>query len=57
MYNSGSEHFLIFQPYCQNLSKPFPKQALVFMCQLYMSFENTEAKGELAYDEQFLLFP
>ena len=27
------------------------------MCVLYKSFENTEGKGEIAYNEQFLLFP
>ena len=37
--------------------KTFPKQALVFTCLLYKSFENTVGKGELARDEQFLLFP
>ena len=36
---------------------PFPKQALVYMCLLYKSFENTVWKGEIAHDEQFLLFP
>ena len=36
---------------------PFPKQALVFMCLQYKSFENTVGKGEIARNEQFLLFP
>ena len=35
----------------------FPKQALVFMCLKYKSFENTVGKGEIARNEQFLLFP
>ena len=35
----------------------FPKQALVFMCLQYKSFENTVGKGEIARKEQFLLFP
>ena len=35
----------------------FPKQALVFTCLQYKSFENTEGKGEIAHNEQFLLFP
>ena len=26
-------------------------------CLQYMSFENTVAKGEIAHNEQFLLFP
>ena len=37
--------------------KPFPKQALVFTCLQYKSFENTEGKEEIARNEQFLLFP
>ena len=37
--------------------KPFPKQALVFTCLQYKFFENTVGKGEIAHDEQFLLFP
>ena len=35
----------------------FPKQTLVFTCLQYKSFENTEGKGEIARNEQFLLFP
>ena len=36
----------------------FPKQALVFTCLKYKSFvENTVGKGEIAGNEQFLLFP
>ena len=38
-------------------SKPFPKQALVFTCLQCESFENTVGKGEIARNEQFLLFP
>ena len=34
-----------------------PKQALVFMCLPYKSWENTVGKGEIARNEQFLLFP
>ena len=34
---------------------PFPKQALVFTCLQYKSFENTVEKGEIARSEQFLL--
>ena len=36
---------------------PFTKQALVFTCLQYKSFENTVEKGEIARNEQFLLFP
>ena len=35
----------------------FPKQALVYTCLQDNSFENTEGKGEIARNEQFLLFP
>ena len=34
-----------------------PKQALVFTYLQYKSFEKTEGKGEIAHNEQFLLFP
>ena len=47
-----------------NLSKsitcgvnPFPKQALVFTCLQYKSFERTVGIGEIAHNEQFLHFP
>ena len=33
------------------------RQAMVFTCLQYKSFENTVGKGEIACDEQFLLFP
>ena len=39
------------------LLEPFPKQALFFTCLLYKSFESTMGKGEIARNEQFLLFP
>ena len=35
----------------------FSKQALVFTCLLYKSFENTMRKGEIAHEEQLLRFP
>ena len=41
----------------QNFCYTFPKQALVFMCLQYKSFQNTVGKGEIAHNEQFLLFP
>ena len=41
---------------CINLSLS-QKQALVFTCLQYKSFENTAGKGEIARNEQFLLFP
>ena len=37
--------------------EPFSKQAMVFTCLQYKSFENTVGKGEIACNEQFLLFP
>ena len=37
--------------------KPFLKQALVYMCLQYKSFENTKGKKEIACNEIFLLFP
>ena len=45
--------------FCQSAGRdiPIPKQALVFMCLQYKSFENTVGKGEIAHKEQFLLFP
>ena len=39
------------------MGSPFPKQALVFTCLQYKSFENNVGKGEIARNEQFLLFP
>ena len=41
----------------QGLPSPFPKQAMVFKCLQYKSFENSVGKGEIAHNEQFLLFP
>ena len=35
----------------------FPKQALVFTCLLYKSFENNVGKREIARNEQFPVFP
>ena len=45
----------VFLP-CENTGL-FPKQALVFTCLQYKSFENTVGKGDIAHNEQFLLFP
>ena len=36
---------------------PFPKQALVFTCLQYKSLKSTAGKGEIARNDQFLLFP
>ena len=35
---------------------PFPKQAPVFTCLQHKTLENTVGKGEIARDEQFLIF-
>ena len=35
---------------------PFPKQALIFTCVRHKSFEKTVGKGEMARNQQFLLF-
>ena len=37
--------------------QPFPKQALIFTCLQNKPFANTVGKGEIARNEQFLLFP
>ena len=41
------------------LALSFPKQALVFRCLQYKSFENTlqKKRGEIAHKEQSLPFP
>ena len=36
---------------------PLPEQALAFTCLHHKSIENTVGKGEIARNEQFLLFP
>ena len=36
---------------------PFPKKPWLFTCLWYRSLENTVGKGEIARNEQFLLFP
>ena len=45
-----SKHFASLNPFP-------PKNALVLTCLKYKSFENTVGKGEIALNEQFLLFP
>ena len=47
-----------FSPLPMMFSKGFfPKQALVFKCLHYKSFENALGKGEIGCNKQFLLFP
>ena len=43
--------------FLEKLLNLFPKQALVLTCLQYKFFENTVGKGEIARNEQFLLFP
>ena len=54
VYNRGEN--IVGNVY-QHLLQPFPKQALVFTCLQCKSFENTAGKGEIARNEQYLLFP
>ena len=42
---------------CVKQVQPLPKQALVLPRLQHKSFENTVGKGEIARNEQFLLFP
>ena len=37
--------------------KPFPKNTFVLKCLQSKTAKNTEGKGEIAHNEQFLLFP
>ena len=53
LYRSGPLYIFYFKPFFFT----FPKQALVFTCLEYKSFENTAGKGEIACNKQFLLFP
>ena len=63
--NAGYQNFLLFKKYFEKAfisqghkkTYPFPKQALVFTCLQYKSFENAVGKGEIAPNEQLLLFP
>ena len=41
----------------RNVISLFPKQAPGFTCLQYKPFGNTVGKGEIARNEQFLLFP
>ena len=49
-----TKHVIIF--YQNSFSVNFPSQTF-FACLQFQSFENTEGKGEIACDKQFLLFP
>ena len=44
--------FVYFLPSFNN----FPKQDLIFKCLIFKSFENTMEKGEIACNEQLVLF-
>ena len=41
----------------ENVNLSLSQTRLVFMCLQQKSFENTVGKGEIARNEQFLLFP
>ena len=41
-----------WKKYCTNYWLPFPRQALVFTCLQYKSFENTVGKEEIARNEK-----
>ena len=59
LYRPSSSHLQKQKIYMwsgQRLSG-FPKQALVFTCLQYKSFEITVGKGEIVHNEHFLLFP
>ena len=55
--NFANSTYAICNNKCYVQTYPFPKRALVFTCLQYKSFENTEGKGGIARNEQFLLFP
>ena len=47
----------ILKPRFQVFFNPFQNKPCFFTCLQYKSFENTVGKGEIARNEQFLLFP
>ena len=63
MHQPSLRTFLVLFSNSFVLYQPFPKQALVFTCLQYKSFEKkkkkkkTVGKGENARNEQFLLYP
>ena len=59
LYRPSSSHLQKQKLYIwsRQILTSFPKQALVFTCLQYKSFEITVGKGETARNEQFLLFP
>ena len=54
--NGLSQQVVVYMQY-YHCVYPFPKQAQAFTRLQYKSFENTVGKGEIARNEQFLLFP
>ena len=55
--NIGDKNLLKYDRHVNHLNlNPFPN-VLVFTGLQYNSFENTAGKGEIARNEQFLLFP
>ena len=53
LINGTLYSLLLFNPFQTSPAK----QALVFTCPQYKSFENTVGKGEIAHNEQVLPFP
>ena len=49
--------FVVLLHNCFQFCLPFPKQAFIFTCLSFMSFENTVGKRETAHNEQFLFYP
>ena len=59
VYYASAKNFNLHQPFAICIfssCKPFPKKALVFTYLWYKSFENTVEIGEIARNEQFILF-
>ena len=56
LYIWSSPKFCLFVKGKETYPSSIPKQALIFKCLQYKPFENTARKGEIAHNEQFLLF-
>ena len=57
VFEGASISYHISATFYRMLLEHVPKQALVFKCLQYKSFENTVGKGQIAHSQQFLLFP
>ena len=54
---SSANTFKFYWPYILSFNKYFTKQALVFTCLQYKSFENTVGKGDIARNEHNVFYP